>query len=132
MMSAMRCPRLFWLVLILGLGFIFLPGCSKSEKAATSAPAAAASAMATAAAEPAAAKSDDGKSKGGKDDKPGGAPKTWKRAGSATHAARIAIGDKEQLPVRGMQMRVHIDGFRARVILDAYFENDRSSQYEGT
>lgn len=58
-------------------------------------------------------------------------PKTWKRAGAATHAARIAIGDREQLPMRGVQMKVDVDGFRARVVVDAYFENDRGSQYEG-
>ncbi len=58
-------------------------------------------------------------------------PKTWKRAGAATHAARIAIGDKESLPMRGIQMKVDVDGFRARVVIDAYFENDRGSQYEG-
>jgi hypothetical protein len=70
---------------------------------------------------------DEGDAKGGNE-----GPKTWRRAGSATHAARVAIGDKEQLPIRGMQMNVHIDGFRARVVLDTYFENDRGSQYEGT
>src|SRR5262249_29336047 len=64
------------------------------------------------------------------DEKPG--PKTWKRAGSATHAARVSIGDKEQLPVRAMQVKVQVDGPRARVVVDAYFENDRGSQYEGT
>ncbi len=70
------------------------------------------------------------KGKEGKDDDPG--VKTWKRAGSATHAARISIGDKEQIPLRGMQVKVDIDAFRARVVLDAYFENDRDRAYEGT
>src|SRR5437868_2441752 len=56
---------------------------------------------------------------------------TWKRASSSTHAARITIGDKEQIPLRGVQMKVDIDGFRARVVMDALFENDRSGSYEG-
>ena len=50
--------------------------------------------------------------------------KTWKRAGSAVHATEISIGDKEKLPLRGMQIRVDIDGPRARVTIDGYFEND--------
>lgn len=58
-------------------------------------------------------------------------PSTWKRAGSQAHAARISIGDKEHLPLRGMQMNVRIDGFRARVVIDGYFENDRDRSYEG-
>ncbi len=62
---------------------------------------------------------------------PGAAPKTWKRAGAATHAARISIGDKESLRLEGMQVKVDVDGFRARVVLDTYFVNDRSSTYEG-
>src|SRR5258708_2858149 len=48
------------------------------------------------------------------------------------NAVRLAIGDRETLPLRGMQMRVQIDGFRARVVIDSYFLNDRSQNYEGT
>ena len=70
-----------------------------------------------------------GKASGGKKSD---SPKTWKRAGAAAHAARVAIGDKESLPVRAMQLKVDIDGFRARVVVDAYFENDRDRSYEGT
>ena len=42
------------------------------------------------------------------------------------------IGDKEELPLKGVQTNVRIDGFRARVILDLYYFNDRDRQYEGT
>ena len=75
------------------------------------------------------AKSDEKEKDGEK--KEGGGPKTWKRAASTTHAVRVTIGDTEELPVRAMQMRVRIDGFRARVVLDTYFENERSGSYEG-
>ncbi len=74
---------------------------------------------------------DMAKKDSGEEGEPTPGPKTWKRAGAATHAARIAIGDKETLPLRGMQFKVEIDGFRARVVLDAYFENDRDRAYEG-
>jgi Mg-chelatase subunit ChlD len=56
---------------------------------------------------------------------------TWKRSTSAAHASRITIGDREELPLRGMQLKVTVDGFRARVVLDGYFVNDRGLQYEG-
>lgn len=58
--------------------------------------------------------------------------KTWKRAGSAVHATEISVGDKEKIPLRGMQIRVDVDGPRARVVIDGYFENDKDRQYEGT
>ena len=74
---------------------------------------------------------DKKKSGGGADDKDEEV-KTWKRAGSAVHATEISIGDKEKIPLRGMQIRVDIDGPRARVVIDGYFENDRDRQYEGT
>ncbi len=77
------------------------------------------------------ASGDMAKKDASEDGEPKPGPKTWKRAGAATHAARIAIGDKETLPFRGMQLKVEIDGFRARVVLDAYFENDRDRAYEG-
>ena len=101
------------------------PSASSSERSAGGATAAAAPAAEGKSNE----KSPKAKADGGGDGEPG--PKTWKRAGSATHAARISIGDKEQIPLRGMQFKIDIDGFRARVVLDAYFENDRERQYEG-
>jgi hypothetical protein len=64
------------------------------------------------------------------DGKPG-EPQTWKRAGSAVHATEISVGDKEKIPLRGMQIHVDVDGPRARVVIDSYFENDRDRQYEG-
>jgi hypothetical protein len=57
---------------------------------------------------------------------------TWKRSKLVPNTSRLMIGDREQLPLRGMQTKVTIDGFRARVILDCHFMNDRDGQYEGT
>ncbi|MDF1666818.1 MAG: hypothetical protein P1V97_34025, partial [Planctomycetota bacterium] len=70
-----------------------------------------------------------GKKKGGKK-RP--AVKTWKRAKSIPNTSRLKIGDNQELPLQGMQATVHVDGFRARVLLDCYFLNDRNRQYEGT
>ena len=41
------------------------------------------------------------------------------------------VGDKEELPLKGMQVDVRVDGFRARVLVDLYYFNDRPQQLEG-
>jgi hypothetical protein len=56
---------------------------------------------------------------------------TWQRSQIRSNTARLAIGDREQLPLVGMQMTAAVDGFRARVVLDCYFLNDHDQQYEG-
>ncbi len=57
---------------------------------------------------------------------------TWRRAKATPNASRLMVGDKQDLPLEGMQANVTIDGFRARVLLDYYFYNDGDQQYEGT
>ena len=57
--------------------------------------------------------------------------RTWQRSGLAPNTSRLAVGDKEELPLRAMQATVRIDGFRARVVLDCVYENDREEQLEG-
>jgi len=57
---------------------------------------------------------------------------TWQRSQIRSNTVRLSIGDKEQLPLAGMQMNVAVEGFRARVVLDCYFRNDRDARYEGT
>jgi tetratricopeptide (TPR) repeat protein len=42
------------------------------------------------------------------------------------------IGDQDELPLKGMQANVLVDGFRARVLLDCYYYNDRSQRLEGS
>ncbi len=61
-----------------------------------------------------------------------GEAKTWARSQIRSNTARLSIGDREELPLIGMQLNVQVEGFRARVVLDCYFRNDRDSQYEGT
>jgi len=70
--------------------------------------------------------------KKGKDEARAMPVETWKRAAAAPNTAKLMIGDKEELPLRGSEVNVQIDGFRARVVIDYYFYNDRGGQYEGT
>ena len=62
----------------------------------------------------------------------GKSPKTWKRAQIVPNASRLKVGDNEELPLKGMQVNVQVDGFRARVTLDCFFLNDKARQLEGT
>ena len=57
---------------------------------------------------------------------------TWKRSRITPNTSHLKVGDKEELPLRGMQANVRIDGFRARVTLDCYFYNDHNRILEGT
>jgi hypothetical protein len=57
---------------------------------------------------------------------------TWKRAKEQTNAARVKVGDSAELPISFIEAQVRVDGFRARVVLDYYFENKESRQLEGT
>lgn len=59
-------------------------------------------------------------------------PKTWVRAKSTPNASRLMVGDQDDLPLEGMQVNVMVDGFRARVLLDLYFYNNRNRQLEGS
>ncbi len=56
---------------------------------------------------------------------------TWKPSRLAANTSRLMVGDNEELPLRGMQVDVRIDGFRARVVLDLYYFNDQPRQLEG-
>jgi len=58
--------------------------------------------------------------------------KTWKRVEATPNTSRLMIGDKEELELRGLQVNVRVDGFRARVVLDLFYFNDRDRQFEGT
>lgn len=59
-------------------------------------------------------------------------PSSWHEATARQQSLRLSIGDRETLPLRGIQVRAQVDGFRARVVMDAYFFNDRGRQFEGT
>lgn len=67
--------------------------------------------------------------------KEAGKPKevrTWKRSERVPNSSALMVGDKEKLPLKGMQVNVRVDGFRARVLLDLYYFNDRDRSLEGT
>jgi len=70
---------------------------------------------------------------------PDGAPRgpapqaeTWRRSQIAANTARVMVGDREELPLRGLQAQVTIDGFRARVVLDYLYANPHGGMLEGT
>ncbi|MHC4974888.1 MAG: hypothetical protein ACYTG3_21440, partial [Planctomycetota bacterium] len=57
---------------------------------------------------------------------------TWKRSSLVPHTSKLQVGDKETLPLEKMEVKVRVDGFRARVVLDCYYRNDRGRRLEGT
>lgn len=57
---------------------------------------------------------------------------TWRRSQIRANTARLMIGDKEELDLKGTQINVWVDGFRARVLMDMYFYNNRDRTFEGT
>ena len=56
---------------------------------------------------------------------------TWMRSRATPNASQLMIGDHDGLPLEGMQVNVLVDGFRARVLLDLYFFNNRGGRFEG-
>ena len=56
---------------------------------------------------------------------------TWVRSRATPNASQLMIGDHDGLPLEGMQVNVLVDGFRARVLLDLYFFNNRGGRFEG-
>ncbi len=69
--------------------------------------------------------------KDGKEPKKKKKTETWKRSQVVPNTTRLMIGDNEELPLKGMEVQVQVEGFRARVLLDCYFYNDSGQQYEG-
>jgi len=57
--------------------------------------------------------------------------RTWQRATAVPNASKLTVGEGDDLPLKAMEASVRIDGFRARVVLDLFFENDRDKQLEG-
>lgn len=58
--------------------------------------------------------------------------KTWKRSNGDVNRVRLEIGNKETLSLHSRQIAVKVEGFRARVLMDCYFYNDKKRQFEGT
>ena len=57
--------------------------------------------------------------------------RTWKRVSASPNTSRLMVGDKTELDLSGMQVNVQVDGFRARVLLDYFYYNDKNQQLEG-
>ena len=55
----------------------------------------------------------------------------WKRVKAVSNTSRLIVGDKDELDLTGMQVQVQVDGFRARVLVDYFYYNDRDRQLEG-
>ena len=56
---------------------------------------------------------------------------SWQRVKAMPNTTRLMIGEDDELPMRGMQVNVQIDGFRARVLIDCFYYNDRDQPLEG-
>ncbi len=65
-------------------------------------------------------------------DPPGGQPTTWRRSTLSAHASRIMVGEREAIELSRAEIRTRIDGFRARVMLDLFFDNRYGEGLEGT
>ena len=57
--------------------------------------------------------------------------KTWKRSGIDENSVKLYVGDNDVLPLKAVQVGVKIDGFRARILFDYYFYNDRTKRLRG-
>ena len=57
--------------------------------------------------------------------------RTWQRSQLVPNRSRLKVGDKEELPLKAIQASVQIDGFRARVVLDCFYLNNRRGRLEG-
>ena len=55
----------------------------------------------------------------------------WQKSGAGVNATRLRVGDEDELPLLGMQATVWVEGFRARVVLDCMYHNDRGQNLEG-
>jgi len=57
---------------------------------------------------------------------------SWKRSKLLPNSSRLSVGSNKTLPLKGMQVSVRFDGFRARVLIDYYYLNTHDRQLEGT
>ncbi|MCA9269192.1 MAG: hypothetical protein KDA41_12010, partial [Planctomycetales bacterium] len=64
-------------------------------------------------------------------EKPAEEKKTWRKAKAVPNASQLVIGDEDELLPQGSQVSVRIEGFRARVLMDLFYYNDRQRQLEG-
>ena len=60
------------------------------------------------------------------------APKVWKRDAARPTVARVYVGDSNSLELVSMHVSVHIEGPRARTVVDHVFRNPHDKRLEGT
>ncbi|RYZ21172.1 MAG: VWA domain-containing protein [Chitinophagaceae bacterium] len=58
--------------------------------------------------------------------------RTWKRSGLDENSVKLAVGEKDFLPLKSVQVAVQVEGFRARVLFDFFFYNDREPSLSGS
>ncbi|MCA9576040.1 MAG: VWA domain-containing protein [Myxococcales bacterium] len=61
-----------------------------------------------------------------------GGPQTWRRTSNAARFATVALGGGQTLELRDVRVRVHVEGFRARTVVDHVFYNPHERTLEGT
>lgn len=57
--------------------------------------------------------------------------RSWKPSSLPQHSLRIKVGEKDELPLDDLDITVQIDGFQARVLIDASFTNSHPKRLEG-
>lgn len=61
-----------------------------------------------------------------------GATRVWQQASVTPNSSRLTVGENDVLPLRGASTEVYVEGFRARVVTDLVYLNDRDRQLEGS
>lgn len=80
---------------------------------------------------PTAAADDFYKKQDESDVKKSGKLTTWKKGNQIPNTPKLFVGDKEDLPLLGEEIHVQVDGFRARVLVDCYYTNNKGRVLEG-
>lgn len=57
--------------------------------------------------------------------------KTWRIASANANSAVLSVGDEEKISPNALEIKVRIDGFRARVVVDGLYINPHDETLEG-
>ncbi|MHC4955404.1 MAG: hypothetical protein ACYTGZ_16245 [Planctomycetota bacterium] len=57
--------------------------------------------------------------------------RTWRRSSLAPHTSKLKVGATHELPLEATHVTARVDGFRARVVLDLFYRNDKDKQLRG-
>jgi hypothetical protein len=69
---------------------------------------------------------------GGASGEPEPAAQSWRRESASAHFATVSLGGGNTLELRDVRVRVHVEGFRARTVVDHIFYNPHERTLEGT